>query len=361
MCKQGFDDCLRFLQRNELITCSRHLSVKSSIVSVEESSPPLILVSTEECDDDVDEEEGSDDSCDEEDCEECKIKQKGALVDSLPPIVVEAFQSAMSKNFQSYIHRSRTLRFMGVLATPWLLPIDLVYNSVVRLLEYLPSLPQDAVQMYGEIMDIFHSVSAKMANRKRRYTARFTCQLAITEFNLNKDVAENVLMSSNPYQPQPTEPVIRNLNIGFAVDFETKLGKSINSLRQIESHMDHMNIDKISMESNSPGQSGAVGTDVSATKESMLHSQQVFDTFEQCLHISDEMESVMAYYYKDEDDSKSYNFEEIFDIDNTDINFPVNLPNTSKSEESNTSKQDLSWDSYVEMKPEIEHETEDFR
>lgn len=192
------------------------------------------------------------------------------------------------------------------------------------------------------------------------FSFRFTCQLAITEFNLNKDVAENVLMSSNPYQPQPTEPVIRNLNIGFAVDFETKLGKSINSLRQIESHMDHMNIDKISMESNSPGQSGAVGTDVSATKESMLHSQQVFDTFEQCLHISDEMESVMAYYYKDEDDSKSYNFEEIFDIDNTDINFPVNLPNTSKSEESNTSKQDLSWDSYVELKPEIEQETEDF-
>lgn len=192
------------------------------------------------------------------------------------------------------------------------------------------------------------------------FSFRFTCQLAITEFNLNKDVAENVLMSSNPYQPQPTEPVIRNLNIGFAVDFETKLGKSINSLRQIESHMDHMNIDKISMESNSPGQSGAVGTDVSATKESMLHSQQVFDTFEQCLHISDEMESVMAYYYKDEDDSKSYNFEEIFDIDNTDINFPVNLPNTSKSEESNTSTQDLSWDSYVEMKPEIEQETEDF-
>jgi hypothetical protein len=72
----------------ELISCSRHLTVKSSIVSVEESSPPLIIVSTEECDD-VDEEEGSDDSCDEEDCEECKIKQKGALVDSLPPIVVE--------------------------------------------------------------------------------------------------------------------------------------------------------------------------------------------------------------------------------------------------------------------------------
>lgn len=192
------------------------------------------------------------------------------------------------------------------------------------------------------------------------FSFRFTCQLAITEFNLNKDVAESVLMSSNPYQPQPTEPVIRNLNIGFAVDFETKVGKSINSLRQIESHMDHMNIDKISMDSNSHGQSGAVGTDASAIKESMLHNQQVFDTFEQCLHISDEMESVMAYYYKDEDDSKSYNFEEIFDIDNTDINFPVNLPTTPKSEESNTSTQDLSWDSYVEMKPEIEQETEDF-
>ncbi|CAC5424948.1 unnamed protein product [Mytilus coruscus] len=91
---------------------------------------------------------------------------------------------------------------------------------------------------------------------------------------------------------------------------------------------------------------------MSSKKESTLHNQEIFDTFEQCLHITNEMESVMAYYYKDEEDTQCYNFEEIFDIDKMDMN----LPSPSKDSYS----PDLSWDSYMEMKPEIEQETEDF-
>ncbi|XP_076116296.1 patatin-like phospholipase domain-containing protein 2 [Mytilus galloprovincialis] len=351
MCKHGFDDCLRFLQRNELITCSRHLTVKSSIVSVEESSSSLSLVPSRQESSNLNEEE-VDGLCDEENCEDCRIKQKGALVDTLPPIVVEAFQAAISTSFQSYIHRSRTLRCLGVLATPWVLPFDIVYNGVVRLLEYLPSLPQDMTYMYREIIDLMTEITARLSNKKRRYTARFTCQLAITEFNLNKDVSRRALPSSSPYQPQPTAPVVRNLNIGFAVDFDTKVRNSLHTLRHLEGHMDHMNIDKISLESSSHGQNVVVSTDMSNMKESTLHNQEIFDTFEQCLHISNEMESVMAYYYKDEEDTQRYNFEEIFDIDKMDMN----LPSPSKDIHS----PDLSWDSYMEMKPEIEQETEDF-
>lgn len=186
------------------------------------------------------------------------------------------------------------------------------------------------------------------------YTFRFTCQLAITEFNLNRDSPRKSIPSTSYYEPQPTNPVVRNLNIGFAVDFESKVGNSIHNLHQLEGHMDHVNIDKISLESTASGRNVVFSADLSKMKENSLHNQQVFDTFEQCLHITNELESAIAYYYKDEDDAKRYNFEEIFDIDEMDIDIP------SPTERSENSDKDLSWDSYVEMKPEIEQETEDF-
>ena len=71
---------------SELITCSRHLTVKSSIVSVEEKSSTFTLIPHDHTEVN---EEGQDVPCDEEHCEECRQKQNGALMDSLPPIVVE--------------------------------------------------------------------------------------------------------------------------------------------------------------------------------------------------------------------------------------------------------------------------------
>ena len=45
-------------------------------------------------------------------------------------------------------------------------------------------------------------------------------------------------------------------------------------------------------------------------------SNEAFDTFEQCLHVCNEIESIMAYHYWDETDTKSYRFEEIYPVRN---------------------------------------------
>lgn len=118
--------------------------------------------------------------------------------------------------------------------------------------------------------------------------------------------------------------------------------------------MDRVNIDKILLESTASGRNVVLSADVSNMKENNLQNQQVFDTFEQCLHITNELESAIAYYYKDEDDTKRFNFEEIFNIDDVDID----IPSPTKSYEGDD--KDLTWDSYLELKPEIERETEEF-
>lgn len=162
----------------------------------------------------------------------------------------------------------------------------------------------------------------------------------------------------SPFQPQPTQPVVRNLNIGFAVDFETDVSNTMKSLRCLENKMEHLDIDQVELQSTKSGQSVVIHADPHLLKEKNIDCNQVFDTFEQCLHVSNQMESVMAYYYKDESNRQCYNFQEIFNLDNMDIDMPSPThqdQNTSATE----SEIDLSWDDFMELKPEIETELEE--
>lgn len=56
----------------------------------------------------------------------------------------------------------------------------------------------------------------------------------------------------------------------------------------------------------------------SKPKEAKVNPE-MFDTFEQCLHVTNQMESIMAYHYQDEDNKDCYRFEEIYSFREGDI------------------------------------------
>lgn len=191
-------------------------------------------------------------------------------------------------------------------------------------------------------LDVFNPVTSFL------FISRFTCQLAITEINYGNPPRLPASLKTSPYQPEPKNPSVRNLNIGFAVDFETESKDPVHSVANLGKHLNQMDIN--SLEMRSEGLGGNVH--LNATGDHI--SDQLFDTFEQCLHISNEMESVMAYYYKDEYNGQCYNMQEIFDIDNVDIRLP------SPTELSPNENLPVSnWHSYLESKPDIENEVGD--
>ncbi|XP_061181319.1 patatin-like phospholipase domain-containing protein 2 [Saccostrea echinata] len=350
MCTEGFDDCLKFLQKNNLISCTRHLKVKSSIRPVQSSCQLDTM--------DVDQVEGEESILEEEEedphgenCQECRQKVQGALTDTLPPTVAEAFQVAcdsMNKGFQSYIHRHKALRVASLMVAPWFLPADIVYNYTLRVLEYLPSLPNDMRVMSQEVLTVLRHLLHQFQHTKRKYRAQFTCQLAITEINYGNQPQLPNSLTMSPYQPEPINPSVRNLNIGFAVDFETESKDPVQSIGHIGRHLNQMDINHVEVRSEERGRN------IHLNMTGDQASNQLFDTFEQCLLISNEMESAMAYYYKDESNRECYNVQEIYDIDSVGITLP------SPTELS--SGQDLSdsdWHSYLESKPDIENEVGD--
>lgn len=292
MCQQGFDDCLKFLQNNQLLTCVRHLCVRSVVQRVPVTHVEAATTGV---------------SCETKDCVECKKKVHTALLDKLPHKVGFALQEAcdsVNQGLKAYIERHRSLRLMSFLATPWFLPVDIGYTYAVRFLEYLPHLPSDVQLMYRETADMLQYLVSQIRQQRHRYTARFQCQLAITEVNYGQIETDIYPSTSN----ETHHGSLRNLNFQFAVDLGSQLRNNHN-------HINDMHIqpalDDSTSDSDKPHDIVLEG-DTPVT-------QEYYDTFEQCLHVTNQMESIMAYHYWD-DTTGCMQFEEIFSFQEEDIN-----------------------------------------
>ncbi|KAI8440589.1 hypothetical protein MSG28_001811 [Choristoneura fumiferana] len=115
MCKQGFDDALRFLHRNNMISCTRCLAVQSTFQLQEVLSDTVY-------DYDLD-------------CEECKTHRQHALVDDLPDTVMTIFQNAIDSanhGIVNWVMRQRAVRYLTILALPYRVPIDIMYATLTN-------------------------------------------------------------------------------------------------------------------------------------------------------------------------------------------------------------------------------------
>ena len=67
-----------------------------------------------------------------------------------------------------------------------------------------------------------------------------------------------------------------------------------------------------------------------ALAQELRDNTLMFDTFEHCLHVSNEMESAMAYYYQDEGNKDCFKFEEIYNLREVDLSVPIDGLNKTK-------------------------------
>lgn len=110
MCKQGFDDTLRFLHRNNLINCDRCLAVQSTFI-----------ISKPEEEDDYDLE-----------CHDCKRQQEEALLSKMPEKVVTIFQEAIdsaNKGIVDWLFKRKGKKLLSVLSSPYKIPGKFMFAS----------------------------------------------------------------------------------------------------------------------------------------------------------------------------------------------------------------------------------------
>lgn len=367
MCQQGFDDCLKYLQNNGLISCVRHLSVRSIVMPVSDSEDSGM-------------EDEATETCHEQDCQECKRKLQVALLDTLPHPVGSALKEAcdsVNKGVTAYIQRYRPLRLLSYLATPWFLPVDIAFTYAVRFLEYLPHLPHDTRVVYRETADLLKYLVTNIHHHRRHYTARFRCQLAIQEVNYNQIETDIYPAPHHAHQhhihTQSRHSSRKNLNFEFAVDFDSEFRKkSTASNTDVETAMGEEEQVVPTTRPRSDSAKGRLRSSEFHLREVIAQeikdNFQLYDTFEHCLHVTNQMESAMAYYYQTEGQKDCFKFEEIYTLRDTDDEVPfaglrkqeqeadaLSLPSLAESR-----KRSLSLGEMMKQTPHLESDLEQF-
>uniref|UniRef100_A0A0A9W8S5 triacylglycerol lipase n=1 Tax=Lygus hesperus TaxID=30085 RepID=A0A0A9W8S5_LYGHE len=150
MCKQGFDDTLRFLQRNDLINCTRCLAVQSTYVISEN----------------VDE---SGDTCEfDPQCQQCNEHRQEAMVANLPDIVVGVFQDyidSANKGLYNWLLSHRGMQLVTLLSLPYTVPADFALAFIYKLRKMMPymtiNLRSMCKFMICQMIGVLETVSTK--------------------------------------------------------------------------------------------------------------------------------------------------------------------------------------------------------
>ncbi|KAI4472420.1 hypothetical protein M0802_016842 [Mischocyttarus mexicanus] len=312
MCKQGFDDALRFLHRNNLINCTRCLAVQSTFV-ISETLDESIEYDPE--------------------CLECKLHRQEALVANLPETVLTIFQDAIdsaNKGLINWLFKHKSVKLLSLLSLPYTLPADVVYATFTNL---IGNRIETYNVEYKVIGNVLRTPPCALNCAKHFKSSRFI--LNVPKLRSNLIEASRYFLEQLSYvfpqiefyyQPTPQE-IKYQLAIkeyGSTPDISDALCKTSKNLNLTLQYNKLQSLKELNNKSNRVISMSDIGV--------------IDDTFENILQVTTDQEAVIAYYYMDENNKVQVT--EIFDVTDTDSHGILSIDEV----ENNTKLQFDGWD-----------------
>ena len=185
MCEQGFNDALKFLQRNNKISCLRCLAIQSSFLvsdsNEEENEEELMEANKLDCESD-----SYDDGC-----IDCKSRREMAIADSLPDPVAQAIREAVdsvNRGLINWLFKHRPVKILSFMTVPYVLPFDITLVLLIKTWKLLPYIRKELKTSLYSLLSFTTKMVNKMQSKKNQCSAKFSCELAITEFDYSNEI-----------------------------------------------------------------------------------------------------------------------------------------------------------------------------
>ncbi|VDK43480.1 unnamed protein product [Anisakis simplex] len=281
ICRQGFEDTIRFLTRNGVVPCMRCLAVQSSFINLPDSKLSSVSrksrsqLKVQRASDNSSQMIATTTGSDTTECKQCSKgisngnddnnnNQSDSLLSSslFPQILQRAIEEASQSDNRllAYLLSFRLLRWLKTTTEHVTLPFEFLFIICKNIAEWIAGLAEhDWIRERFQLIVDF--VLKEIENQRTMYSARLTCQLAVTEMDVS---------SCKSVRPGRAENLVSD-------DKESKR-------RQGE-------------ESDSP--------DTNKSKN---------DTLNHVFEYARTHDAVLAYYYRDDDDQVKLC--EIFDVRN---------------------------------------------
>ncbi|XP_020278982.1 patatin-like phospholipase domain-containing protein 2 isoform X1 [Pseudomyrmex gracilis] len=293
MCKQGFDDALRFLHRNNLLNCTRCLAVQSTF-TVQETIDDSMEYDPE--------------------CVECKMHRQEALVSKMPETIMTIFQDAIdsaNKGLVNWLFKHRSIRLLSLLSLPYTLSADVMCATVTNL-----------IGNKIETRNLEYKVIGNILHTPRQ---RLTCtnHLRSSRVFLNVPKLRSQLMEITKY-------FLEQLSIMFPNIYVQPFSQTIKcqfNIMEYGSKYDVEDVDEKKDAVYTKQKNLNLTVQYNDRRQSWMNSRQsscvinmgdfstVDDTFESILQATSDQEAVISYYYMD--DNNKVQVTEIFDVTDT--------------------------------------------
>ncbi|CAG9766070.1 unnamed protein product [Ceutorhynchus assimilis] len=361
MCKQGFDDALRFLHRNNLINCTKCLAVQSTFVVSDTLDEHLVY---------------------DPQCKDCKMHRQEALVSNVPDTVLNVFQEVIesaNKGVLNWIFKHRGMKLLSVLSLPYTLPADIMYATFTKLCLLTPVVPQatrrlvfrkvtnfELMNFVGNQFEVHlyqhkpcralalsHNVTddddeADGRVRERERVMASAPHVSNTLWDISKvmlDQVSNVLNRVNRKSQQVSAKITCQLAITEYGGNSTELDHDL-----VENKMNlnfTLNLDNSDLPLEQSPERKFKTRQILQRKPSFTVNKTDTmddDTFDHILQVTSHHDAIMAYYYLDENNKVKVT--EIFDV--TDSESP--MLQTPHEKHVNTNLEfDDSWNNYGEL------------
>ncbi|XP_055594205.1 1-acylglycerol-3-phosphate O-acyltransferase Pnpla3-like isoform X4 [Uranotaenia lowii] len=280
-CQQGFDDALNFLHRNNLISCTRCLSVQSTFC-VSDQPKQLQEQLLEEYDPECSE------------CKECTKHRQNALDGSMPDTVLTVFQAYVdqaNKGLLNWVFRHRGAKLLKALSLPATLPADIVCATLTKLMVATPTIGSQLWSVSKFALRTFNTILVKV-RRRQQIAANVQCQIAYTEYSADGSqlVAKQTRRLSQRY--------------GSLLDVRVDQEGELVAVTTGGNHSFHNELEP------SSGQQGRDHPD------GVNEDHPDYDTFDHILQATSHNDAMYAYYYMDENNKVKVT--EIFDMTDDD-------------------------------------------
>ncbi|XP_062563795.1 1-acylglycerol-3-phosphate O-acyltransferase Pnpla3-like isoform X2 [Armigeres subalbatus] len=281
-CQQGFDDALNFLHRNNLISCTRCLSVQStfSVIDQPKQLEEKLL-------------EEYDPECSE--CKDCNEHRQNALDGSMPDTVLTVFQTYIeeaNKGLMNWVFRHRGARLLKALSLPATLPADIMVATVTKLLVATPSIGSQLWSVSKFALKTLNVILQRV-RREQQMTASLECQVAYTEY----------FGSGGKLVSTHTKRLSNRASVGSLMDVRVDNGNELVAIPGVGGPVGNGENDQIDHHKYGRGR---------ADQEAGEDVHPDYDTFDHILQATTHHDAMYAYCYMGEDNKVKVT--EIFDI-----------------------------------------------
>lgn len=182
LCQQGFNDALRFLLRNKLITCYRPRCLATIQSNFAVRNSEAISVNDDEIADNEHCEHVSAGNCDD-----CKQRREIASLmrDPLPSCVADALHEIREQiegGLTKWLQGLAVYRVMSYMSIAVVLPMDFVTVRATKILNQIPWMDL-GMEWGNRLFKSLAFVTPEAEKPKKSYAARFSCQMSVREFN----------------------------------------------------------------------------------------------------------------------------------------------------------------------------------